>query len=96
MNTTTTIAGGDGGGGALDRLEQTAVARMVLCSAKMAAGEAATGRRKAGGTLLGKEAKQVGGTNTRFFHFVHRPAQAICRPRLFGRLGGARGMYRGM
>lgn len=36
------------------------MARMVLCSAKMAAGEAATGRRKAGGTLLGKEAKQVG------------------------------------
>eukprot|EP00903_Cladosiphon_okamuranus_P006626 g6471.t2 len=52
-------SGGDGGGGALDREEQTAVARMVLCSAKMAAVEAATGRRKAGGTLLGKEAKQA-------------------------------------
>ncbi|CAM9843247.1 unnamed protein product [Pylaiella littoralis] len=50
-------AGGGAGGGALDRGEQTVVARMLLCSAKMAAAEAATGR-KAGGTLLGKEAKQ--------------------------------------
>eukprot|EP00752_Nemacystus_decipiens_P009436 g8435.t1 len=52
-------SGGDGGGGSLDRGDQTAVARMVLCSAKIAAGEASTGRRKAGGTLLGKEAKQA-------------------------------------
>ncbi|CAN0075413.1 unnamed protein product [Ascophyllum nodosum] len=57
-------AGGDRGertggmGGALDAGEQTVVARMMLTAAKMTHGEATTGRRKAGGWALGKDAKQ--------------------------------------
>ena len=46
-------------GGALDAGEQTVVARMMLTAAKMTHGEATTGRRKAGGWALGKDAKQV-------------------------------------
>lgn len=58
-------AGGEGGervgevGGALDGGEQTIVARIMLTSVKMAYGEATTGRRKAGGWVLSKDAKQV-------------------------------------
>lgn len=64
------------------------MARMVLCSAKMAAGEAATGRRKAGGTLLGKEAKQVGAIPQPLTFWGK--ANTKRGPRCYGRLQRAR------
>lgn len=64
------------------------MARMVLCSAKMAAGEAATGRRKAGGTLLGKEAKQVGVFPQPLT--IWGKANTKLGPRCYGRLQRAR------